>query len=120
MYEDRVKESISMLINYFLSIRDGNDAYSLRYHTIMLIYKVSDEAFPKENFNANDIYNLQYNYEKFCSNKVGNKYEMLDLNDLAINSYDLEKRLQEYLNKMFLSLAVIIKKYGVVASVPIR
>ena len=118
--DEQSRQSISMLINYFLSIREGNDAYTLRFNALMLIYKIAGLDFPDDEFNVRDLYNLQYNYEHYCLGSTASNIEMLDYMEKRIKGHNLESRLQVILNKMFLALAPIIKKYGVMINLPVK
>lgn len=104
-------QSVDYFIQYFLSLRSGNDIYCLKHHCLCVIYKLMKIDF-NPNYNINDLYNLQYNYETFVLNKPNaRKIEMYDYQENIIKAVDLELRIQEIQNKFFLLLAEVLGDY---------
>ena len=111
---NNVKNTINNLLNYFFTTTSGNDAYSLRYHYLCLIFKLINKDIKDFlDINVKDLYNLNYNYEHYT--KIENNPNLIrlkDFEDKDLTPQQLEIRLQEYLNKMFLSLNEVLKEFG--------
>jgi hypothetical protein len=109
-----VKNTISNLLNYFFNTTSGNDAYSLRYHYLCLIFKLINKNINDFlDINVKDLYNLGYNYEHYSKNE-GNpaSVRLSDWENKDLTPQELEYRLQVYLNKMFIVLSEVLKEYG--------
>lgn len=104
-------ETITSLINLFLSTTQGNDCYSLRYHILKTIYKVDGADFPPNIINESELYNLQFNYDYFSNPSKSKSPLMVDFRGGELAADLLEKRLQEILDIMFDILGAILKKY---------
>jgi hypothetical protein len=109
-----VKNTISNLLNFFFTTTSGNDAYSLRYHYLCLIFKLIKKDINEVlDINVKDLYNLGYNYEHYSKNESNpNSVRLTDYESKDLTPQELEYRLQVYLNKMFLALEVILNEYG--------
>ena len=101
-------ETITSLANLFYASNSGNDCYCIRYYLVKSIYFLAGEAFPSGEVNDEDLYNLQYNYDR---NSGDRRNVMEDFKGMELLPQELEKRLQEYLNKLYLLLAKVLIKY---------
>lgn len=109
-----IKNTISNLLNLFFNTTSGNDAYSLRYHYLCLIFKLIKKNIDDYlKINVKDLYNLGYNYEHYSKNESNpNSVRLTDYEQKDLTPQELEYRLQVYLNKMFLVLEEVLKDYG--------
>ncbi len=103
--------NVSMLITYFLNLREGNDVYALRYHTLKVLYQLTKKKLIIK-FNTEDLYNLQYNYEHYIKGGNSNNVIMTDFEGKEITASELEVRLQHILSEMFTLLGHILEDYN--------
>jgi hypothetical protein len=109
-----IKGTINSLLSLFFNTTQGNDAYSLRYHYICLIFKLINKKLTDYlDINVKDLYNLNYNYEHYTKMEGNpNTIRLLDFDQKDMTPQDLEYRLQVYLNKMFIVLSEVLRDYG--------
>ena len=110
----KINDTIQSLLNLFFGTTQGNDTYALRYHYLTLIFSLLDNKNLEDNLdiNVDDLYNLQFNYEHYGSSINVKALRMKDYEDKEMKANELEFRLQTILNKMFVSLKVVLKDYG--------